>query len=414
MNNADDPAVRALNETVVRAVGVQPAHSVIDAVGRRQYLHAGPPLDLREITGPTRGALIGALLFEGEADTLDSAREIIDNRGLELVSCNHVGAVGAVTGVVSPSMPVVVVEDDSGHRSFAPLNEGLGKVLRYGAHDVATIQRLSWMRAVAAPILDDALRRVGGLDITALQAEGLRRGDECHNRNVASTANLCLQLVPAMLSGPSPAHDAADVVSFGLNNPHFFLSFSIAAAKRIADVAHSCGSPGIVTAVSANGRDLAIRVSGFDDRWFRTPAPIGEPRLFDGFALADANPVCGDSAITETVGIGACALSAAPAIMQFIGGSAQDAFDLVEGMRELCRGESTRFRIPAEDFRGTPVGIDVLRVARTGRAPIINLGIAHRDPGIGQIGAGLARLPLEPFIEAAELLEASLVTEHRA
>jgi hypothetical protein len=405
-----DAAIRTLNETTAVAVGVRPARDVTRIVGSRRYLHGGPPFALSEITGPTRGALIGALVFEGDAADIEEATRIVDAGDVEISSCNHAGGVGAVAGIVTPSMPVVVVEDAFGSQSFAPVNEGLGKVLRYGAYDDETLRRLRWLRDVAAPILDDALDRIGGVDITAMQAEGLRRGDECHNRNIASTANLCLALAPGMLRGAADVNDAVDVLEFATGNPHFFLSFSIAAAKRIADATQVCGSPGVVTSITANGRDLAIRVSGFDDRWFRTPAPVGQPKLFEGFELADANPVCGDSGITETIGIGACALSAAPAIMQFIGGDPREASMLVDEMRELCRGESDRFLIPADGFRGTPMGIDVTKVAATGRAPLVNLGIAHREPGIGQIGAGLAWLPIEPFVDAAAALEASCLT----
>ncbi|MXV89642.1 MAG: DUF1116 domain-containing protein [Acidimicrobiia bacterium] len=396
-------ALGALDETRVSAVGVRPAGEVTGAVGERRYLHAGPPLGGADIVGPLRGALIGALMLEGEADSPEEAARILDGGGLALASCHDNGGVGAMAGVVTPSIPVVVMETDQGSRAFSPLNEGLGKALRFGSYDPATLDRLRWMGAVAGPMLDAALEAVDGLDMVELWAEGLRRGDECHNRNVASSAAVLARLAPAIVAAAG-RQDAVDVLSYIAANPHFFLAFSIAAAKAVSDVTHRSGDPGVVTAMSSNGRSLGIRVSGAGDRWFLTDSPAGEPKLFEGYEPADASPVLGDSFIAETVGLGAFALSASPAIVSFVGGDPLTASDTVEELRGICRGTSSRFLIPSEGFRGTPIGIDVHKVAATGIAPLANAGLAHREPGRGQVGACLLRLPLQPFAEAAAFL----------
>ncbi|MCY3805699.1 MAG: DUF1116 domain-containing protein [bacterium] len=398
------PAVEALDSTRVRAVGVRPAREVTGAVGERRYLHAGPPLGGGGIGGPLRGALIGALMLEGEADSPRAAARILDGGGLALASCHDNGGVGAMAGVVTPSIPVVVMETDQGSRAFSPLNEGLGKALRFGSYDPATLDRLRWMGAVAGPVLDAALGAVDGLDMVELWAEGLRRGDECHNRNVASSAAVLARLAPSIVAA-ADRQDAVDVLSHVAANPHFFLAFSIAAAKAVADVAQVWGDPGVVTAMSSNGASLGIRVSGAGDRWFLTDSVIGEPKLFEGYEPADASPVLGDSFIAETIGLGAFALSASPAIVLFVGGDPLTASDTVEELRGICRGTSSRLLIPAEGFRGTPIGIDVHKVAATAIAPLANAGLAHREPGRGQVGACLMRLPLEPFIEAAAFLD---------
>ena len=396
-------ALEALDSTGVRAVGVRPAGEVTGAVGERRYLHAGPPLGGGEIVGPLRGALIGALILEGEADSPEAAARILDGGGLELASCHDNSGVGAMAGVVTPSMPVVVTETDRGSRAFSPLNEGLGRALRFGSYDPATLDRLRWMSAVAGPVLDSALGAVEGLDMVELWAEGLRRGDECHNRNVASSAATLARLAPAIVD-VADRRDAIDVLSYMGANPHFFLALSIAAAKALGDVAHRTGDPGVVTAMSSNGASLGIRVSGAGDRWFLADSLIGEPRLFEGYERADASPVLGDSFIAETVGLGAFALSASPAIASFVGGDPRTASDTVEELRRICRATSSRFLIPSEGFRGTPIGIDVHKVAATGIAPLANAGLAHRHPGRGQVGACLLRLPLDPFIDAAATL----------
>ena len=397
-------ALHALDTTAAFAVGVRPAQEVCDSIDRDAFLHAGPPIELDEVVGPARGALIGALMFEGEAADVVEAERILERGALSLRPCHDAGAVGAMSGVVSPSMPVVVVETETGARTFSPLNEGLGKALRFGSHDDDVLERLAWMSRVAAPLLDAALQDIGGLDVIALQAEGLRRGDECHNRNVASTAAVLSRLAPSIIRNASSAADAADVCSYVANNPHFFLSFSISACKAVADAAQQTDDPGVVTAMCANGRSFGVRVSGLGARWFLVDAPVGEPKLFHGFTPEDVCPAIGDSYITEAVGLGAFALSAAPALSEFVGGDPMQSSELVAELRRICRGTSSRFVLPFEGFRGTPLGIDVRLVAETGIAPLVNNGLAHRLPGIGQVGAGLTRLPLEPFVAAARAL----------
>lgn len=394
------PGIGVLGSAPARAAGVMLAGQLTDAVGPRRYLHAGPPVDISELVGPMRAAVIGALVFEGEAADLDEGERLLDSGAVELSPCHSAGGAGAMAGIVSPSIPVVLVEGARGVRAFAPLNEGLGRALRFGSLTPEVIARLGWMRDVLAPALDRALRRLGGLDLVALQAEGLRRGDECHNRNVASTAALVSALAPSIIR-TTPTDDAAAVIEFLSGNPHSFLSLSMAAGKAIADAAHASAEPGLVTAIAANGVRVGIRVTGAEREWFTAPAPLGRPKFFEGFGPEDACPMMGDSFITETIGLGAFAATAAPAIAAFVGGSPTEAASRVADMRRICRSESGRFLIPQEEFRGTPLGIDVELIRETCMAPVVNNGIAHRIGGRGQVGAGLTQLPLRPFIDAA-------------
>lgn len=308
-----------------------------------------------------------------------------------------------MAGIVTPSMPAVLAR--AGERTFiSPLNEGLGKALRFGSYDDATIDRLRWMRAVAGPVLDAAIGAGEEIELCSVVSEGLRRGDECHNRNVATSAAILARLAPALVRHAPDAEAAAEVFAYAASNPHFALPFSIVAAKAVTDSAHGVAGSPIVTAMAGNGRRFGIRVSGLGDRWFLAPAPLGEPRLFAGFTREDATPTMGDSMITETAGWGAFALTAAPAITSFIGGDAALIAALVDEMRTMCAGTSGRFLVPGDDFQGTPVGIDVHRVAEHGAGPVINNGMAHRTPGRGQVGAGITRLPVGPFLEASRVL----------
>lgn len=400
---ASRTAAELLDRTTVRLIGIAPAREVTPQVTRRRFLHAGPPLHLSELPGPMRGAVLCGLLFEGEARDIQQATAILDRGEVELAPCQDAGGAGAVAGVVTPGMPVVVVEADGGGTSFSPLNEGTGRALRFGAHDQQTLARLAWLRDVLAPILDRAIRRTK-VEITELQEEGLRRGDECHNRTVATSTTLLLRLVPALLRSASELDDLDAVLRFAHQNPHFFVPFSMAAAKALADRAHDIPDCPVVTGMGANGVRVAVRVSGTGDRWFTAPAPMARPRLFPGFRLADVQPVMGDSLIIEAVGLGACALSAAPAICSYIGGTPAETSEVVARMRQITATTSTRFLIPYEGFRGTPLGIDVMRVSSAKIAPVSNTGLAHRRPGIGQVGAGLAWLPLPPFEAAARAL----------
>jgi hypothetical protein len=397
-------ALNALDTTPVTATGVRRADEVCPAVDARRFLHAGPPIALADIVGPVRGAVLGALVFEGQADDVRDAERILARGQIELLPCHDAGGVGAMAGIVTPSMPAVVVGSGNGVTSFAPLNEGLGQALRFGSNDDAVLSRLVWMRDVVAPLLDAAIDDVGGLDVIGLQSEGLRRGDECHNRNVASTAAIIAMLAPSIARLARKPAEAAAVLRYMASNPHFFLSFSMAAAKVLADCAQSSADPGVVTAICANGRSLGIRVSGLGDRWFLDDAPIGNPKLFPGYTLEDVCPALGDSYITEVVGLGAFALVAAPALTVFTGGDPALSSGLVDELRTITRGSSSRFLVPSEGFRGTPLGIDVRLIEQTGVSPLVNNGLAHCRPGVGQVGAGLTRLRVSPFVAASRFL----------
>ena len=395
-------SVAALNSTEVQLERICAAGEVTPHVGPRKFLHAGPPIALGDIPGPMRGGIIGGLIFEGEARDVAEAEAIIDCGEIELMPCHHAGGLGAMAGIITPNMPVVVARS-AGYTTFAPLNEGTDGAVRYGSFDDKTIARLRWMATDMVAVLDEAVQTTGPLDLVSLVSEGLRRGDECHNRLVATTASLIVRFAPSFIR--SSRQDAAGkVAEFMAGNGHFALPFAISMAKALTLAAADISDSPIVTAMSANGREFGIRTSGTGDRWFMAPSPIGEPKLVPGARIEDITPTMGDSMISETAGFGAFAMTAAPAIMSFVGGTAAEATAFVEEMRSICDGTSTRFLIPVEEHRGTPVGINVHKVRATGVAPVINNGMAHRVPGHGRIGAGITRVPIEPFIAASEAL----------
>lgn len=378
-----------------------------DALGldARTFLHAGPPITWDRMTGPLRGALIGAVLFEGLADTAEAAERALAAGEFAWEPCHHRDAVGPMAGVISPSMWLYELRDDvHGHTSWSSLNEGLGKVLRYGAYSPEVIDRLHWMTDVLGPLLQQAVRATGPFDIRAIVAQMLQMGDEGHNRNRAGSLMLLRELLPGLIRAEAPAADIAEAVRFSGANEHFFLNLGMPACKLATMAAHGIPGSTIVTTMARNGTDFGIRVSGTGETWFTGPANTPEGLYLGDYGPEDANPDIGDSAITETAGIGGFAMAAAPAIVRFVGGDVPFALTTTQTMYEITEGEHTAYQVPILGFRGTPTGIDVTKVVRTGILPQINTGMAGRVAGTGQVGAGLVTPPAQCFRAALAAL----------
>jgi hypothetical protein len=376
---ANREAVSRLLEARPMWIGMGTALDTVPGMRQDLLLHSGPPLAWEQASGPMRGALEGALRLEGLAHA-------------DLEPCHEHDAVGPMAGVISAHMPVVVIEDaTSGRRAYSNLNEGLGKVLRYGANDERVLDRLRWMERTLAPDLKRALAS-GPIDLGSIIARALQMGDEMHNRHRAATSLLFRELA---LRGVS-----TESLRFIDGNDYFFLNLVMAAAKAACDAASGVPASTLVVTMARNGTEFGVRVSGAPGRWFTAPAPVPVGLFLGGYTQADANPDIGDSAITETYGLGGFAMAAAPAITQVVGGSAAGARQATLEMYEITLEENPRHQIPSLDFRGSPTGIDVRRIVETGIQPVINTGIAHREAGVGQVGAGLVRAPLEPFLAA--------------
>jgi hypothetical protein len=344
---------------------------------------------------------MGALVYEGLARDPEEAARVAAAGSVTFAPCHHHQAVGPMAGVVTASMPVLVVENTAfGNRAFATLNEGLGKVLRYGAFGPEVIERLAWMRDVLAPTLAEALERLGPLDLGNIIAQALQMGDEVHNRNRAATSLLIRALAPQLVRSRRSADEVERVLRFLDGNDHFFLNLSMAASKASIDPAAGIEHSSVVTTMARNGTDFGVRISAMPDRWFVAPSPMVEGLYLPGFTAADAAPDIGDSVITETTGLGGFAMAAAPAIVQFVGGSAADAIRFTRQMYGITVAEHPRYKIPALDFRGTATGIDLVKVVETGIVPVVNTGIAHKQPGVGMVGAGLVKPPMACFHEA--------------
>jgi len=409
------PATEAANTRALAAFlgaapvlrGVGAARSTLPGMGERMILHAGPPLEWARMCGPMQGAIAGAILYECWARDAGAARALAASGQIAFDPCHHHGAVGPMAGVISPSMPVWIVEDAArGARAYSNFNEGLGKALRFGAYGADVLGRLKWIETKLAPAIGAALAPLGGIELKPLVAQALIMGDEVHNRNAAATALLLRRLAPALVRARLPADDLAQVLDFIADNEHFYLNISMAMCKLMLDAAHGVAGSSMVTAMSRNGVEFGIRVSGLGDRWFTAPAGAIDGLYFAGYGARDAALDLGDSSITETAGFGGFSMAAAPAIVKFVGGTPEDATANSMRMRHITLGEASTFQLPALDFRGAPCGIDVRKVVDSGIEPVINTGIAHRDAGVGQIGAGITRAPLACFTQALCALDA--------
>jgi len=407
IERANAEAVSRLLAAEPRVVGIGIARDAIPGMTDRTILHAGPPVAWERMCGPMRGAVIGGLIYEGLASSPEEAERLAASGEIAFAPCHHHDAVGPMAGVVTPSMPVWIVENAAvGNRAYCTLNEGLGKVLRYGAYADEVIDRLNWMAGELAPILSQAIEAHGPIDLRSLIAQALQMGDEGHNRNRAGTSLLIRELAPFLVRLDADRDAVARVLEFLNGNDHFVLNLTMPAGKCALDAAADVEGSSLVTAMARNGTEFGIRVSGTGDRWFTAPAPIVDGLYLPGFSAEDAAPDIGDSAITETAGYGGFAMAAAPAIVQFVGGSPERALETTRRMRKITLAESRAYQVPSLGFRGTPTGIDVLRVVQTGIVPAINTGIAHKEPGIGMVGAGLVTPPFECFADAARALAA--------
>ncbi len=402
IKKANDEAIEKVLEAQPVWMDVGPALEMIPGFTEDTVLHAGPPITWEDMCGPMKGAVIGGLLFEGKARNKEEAMEIAASRQISFSPCHHYHAVGPMSGVITASMPVIVVENKSnGNLAYSNFNnEKNRKALSFGAFDQDVQDVLIWQRDVMGPLLKKAVLRLGGVDLKSITARALQMGDECHNRHVASTSLLLRELFPALARVAPVDEDLGQLADFIKHNDWFFLNFSMAACKATMDAGHGIPYSTMVTAMARNGVEAGIRVSGLGDRWLTAPASSVRGIMFPPFTEKDANPDLGDSTITETCGIGAFAMAAAPAMVKLVGGSVAEAMGFTRSMEEITLAENKAYSIPTLDFAGTPTGIDVRAVVATGIHPKINTGIAHREPGHGIAGAGITEIPMGCFTEA--------------
>ena len=402
INEANETCLNRIKESTAIWSDIRRAKDVIPGMSERTVLHAGPPVAWSQMCGPMRGAITGACIFEGWASSPQEVEALAQSGELEFDSSHHRHSIGPMSGIITPSMEVSVVTNTVYNiETYATLYMGIGKVLRHGAFDDEVIAKLRWMNTELASLLRKALQKAGGVDLKSIVTQSLQMGDELHNRNKASNALLLTALVQPLIA-VGKKDTVIKAIDFIDKSGHFILNAVMAGSKGMLDAGSNIQDSTIVTAIARNGYETGIRVSGLGDRWFTAPAPMIDGVYFPGFGPEDANPDMGDSAITETIGLGSFSMAGAPAVVEYIGGTAQFALETTMKMYEITVGEHDTYRLPPVNFRGTPLGIDIRKVVETGITPVINTGIACRRPGVGQIGAGLTAAPMECFVKALE------------
>jgi hypothetical protein len=405
IEKANQQAVERMMESDPVWVDIGLAGKVIPGLKEKMMLHAGPPIEWDRMSGPVKGAVIGAAIYEGWAGDEAEAERLAKSGEFTFDPNHHHDSVGPMAGIITADMPVYVVQDSKyGNKTYSNLNEGIGKVLRYGAYDSEVLARLKWMRDTLGPSLDATLKEIkkekDGIPIKPIMAQALGMGDECHNRYMATTALFLKEITPYMMRTGLDKQTMTECFKFLAQNNFSLLNLGMASAKAMTLAAHKIKYSTIVTVLTRNGTDMGVWVSGLDDTWFTAPAPNVKGLWFPGFTDQDASPDLGDSAIMETAGLGSFAVAAAPAVVSWMGGSVGDTVQNTERMVQITQARHKYFTIPFLEGQGTPVGIDIRKVVRTGITPTINTGVAHKKPGIGQVGAGRAVTPIEIFKEA--------------
>ena len=407
IDEANEAVIQKITEAQPFLIDVKPGKELIPELNERVILHAGSPIKWEDMTDPMKGSCVGGVLFEGWETTEEGARKLLSEGGVKFIPCHSVDAVGPMGGITTGNMPLLVVKNNAdGKKAYCTMNEGIGKVLRFGAYSSEVVDRLKWMKDVLGPALSKALQKIeGGLNINVIVAKALTMGDEFHQRNIAASALFLKDIMPYLLKTDISPAELEEVTVFLADTDQFFLNIMMATCKVIMDSSRVIEEGSIVTAMTRNGDQFGIRVSGLGEEWFTAPVNTPEGLFFTGYSQEDANPDMGDSAITETFGVGGMAMVASPGVTRFIGaGGFEDALSISEEMREICIANNSNYAIPTWDFQGTCLGIDIRKVVETGITPVINTGIAHKKAGIGQIGAGTVRVPLECFTKALEAL----------
>ena len=402
INSANKMVIERIQNANPQIVDVIPAGEAMK-LPSHTILHSGPPISWEKMCGPQKRAVLGAIQFEGWAKNENEAIKFVEKEMVNLCPCHKYNAVGPMTGIISPSMPVLVTRNDSyGNYGFSTFNEGRGNALWFGVCDKETLERLQWIRYTLGPAMKAAIKKHGPINVFDIVEQGVQMGDECHARHVASTALLLKRLMPAMLEAGISGKTVASIIRFMDENSHFFLNFTLAAVKVTMDSAHNIPYSTIVTAMSRNGVDFMLRVAGLGNNWLVAPVSAMDKAVYyTGFTAADAAGDIGDSAIIETCGLGGMAIASAPSMASFVGDMFSDEITAIRKLGAITLATHDRFRMPAMDTENTPLGIDLLRVVETRVVPFITTGILHETSStVGQIGTGVANAPVTLFDQA--------------
>jgi len=402
IDQANLKAVTKIIESDPVWVDVCPAIEVVPGMEKCKVFYGGTVISWERMERQQQNAVVGAIIYEGLANSPDEATQMVLD-GIVSLDCNHNhAAVNPVTGVMSASMPVFVVEDRAhGNRGFCVPFEGPSpRRLAMGNFDSTIFENLKWIQKTLAPVLRATVKQARGIRLKPIIAQALMMGDELHNRNIAATCFLVRYIAPIMCQAGLSTKQVSQVLQFLEQSNNFFLSLGMPAAKVAADSAHGIKYSTLVTAITRNGVEFGIRVSGLGSKWFTGPVQPVSERYFTGYSAKDAGNGMGDSPIMETVGLGGFALAASPRMALAAGSTPEQGIAWSEQMKLITVTTNKEFKLPWVEFGGTPTGIDIRKVVESGVLPIIDSAIIQHEGGL--IGAGIFKPSMECFRKALQ------------
>ena len=404
---ANAEVIRRLDQGIPLLTGLTTVAAAAPGLPDRTLLHCGPAIGYADVTDPLRRSMQAATVAEGWAASPEQADGLLRAGEVGLSPANAHRLVVPMATALGPSAPLYVLANEAGGTiAYAPISQGPGEVAWFGCASEAAIARLVFLREVAAPVIGRILARTGPLDVLALAAQAVAMGDDVHVRTQAATNLLIREWLPqlAEMSG----QDSTAFARFLAGNHLFFLTLAMGAARSLTEWAAQVPDSSIVTTMARNGTTFGIRLAG-SDQWFLAEAPdVGHALYYSGQGPQTSARDIGDSAVLELSGLGAAAAAGSAAVAQLLGGQMREAADLTQRLAVVCAGRSSRFKIPALDNTGSPLGVDVRKVVELGMTPAVTTGILHRWAGTGQVGAGVAEAPLGCFAAAMADLDRRL------
>jgi hypothetical protein len=405
IDEANAEAVRRLDQSVCLLVDIAPAQTIVPGVSGQMLLHCGPAIEWPDVADPLRRSMRAATVAEGWAANVEEADQVLADGTVRLEPAYRYDTVMPMASAIGPSAPMFAVDNrDGGTRAFAPINQGPGETAWFGRETPAAIARLEFLHDVAGPMLRQVLGSSGSIDIFALAAQGVQIGDDVHMRTQGTTSLLIRNLLPQIAALPEDGRIA--LAQYLSGNHLFFLNLAMAAAKSAAMWAEQVEGSSIVTMMCRNGTSYGVRLAGSDEVFVSEAPPVAEAMYYPDYGPETSARDIGDSAILELVGLGGAAAAGSPAVAGFLPRGMADAVAMTEQMRSICTAESSRFKLPTRNYRGTPIGVDVRRVVELDTTPKVTTGILHASSGVGQIGAGVATAPIECFRAALKALAA--------
>jgi hypothetical protein len=400
IEQANRKAVDRIFAAEALIVDLKPAIKAIPGYKANLVTHAGPPIEWDRMCKVQKLAVINAIRFEGLADTPEKADRRV-RTGEVLVEPNHnYDNVSGMCGVTSASMPVFVVQDKvHGNQAYDWQQTDMTS---FGQSYEEGVKEIEFVQNTLAPVMAAAIRHAGGLNVKQLLAQGLQMGDELHGLFDATRGAFLGWILPHILRTDFPKETLAQVGDyFNTYGGRWYCgNMMMGACKVMMDSARGIKYSTIVTAMARNGVEFGIKVSGMGDKWFLGPASPITGFMFPGFKVEESELDIGDSAISETRGLGGTALPSSPSQARLLGEDFQTAVNHTRAMREVSVSEDQLFRIPYMDFSGVPVGIDIRKVVQTSIVPKIDTGMAHKEGGHGIIGTGITEAPIQAFKNA--------------